>query len=217
MRKPPADVAPIRAVVLDLGGVVLRSPLTLIADFERQYGIGRGTISQASVYAGISGPWQKLERGEIDAATFGRDFDMVLASFNIPPLGMPLIQAIGRHCTVRPRMLQAIRRLRAARYKVGALTNIWNDEPRLAATLNGLRSEFDGFVESWREGVRKPEPAIYSTVCRILDIAPAETVFIDDIGHNLKPARALGMYTIRFKSVDQALNALRALLNNDSL
>ena len=47
-------------------------------------------------------------------------------------------------------------------------------------------------VESAVEGLRKPDPRIYELVCDRLDVDPPRRVFLDDLGVNLKPARALG-------------------------
>ena len=56
---------------------------------------------------------------------------------------------------------------------------------------------FDVVVESAKAGVRKPEPAAYELVLRELGVAADEVVFLDDLGINLKPARAMGMTTIK--------------------
>jgi putative hydrolase of the HAD superfamily len=75
-----------------------------------------------------------------------------------------------------------------------------------------LRPHFDVFLESAVVGLRKPDPRIYSLVCERLGVPPARTVFLDDIGRNLKPARALGMTTIKVDDPEQALRELGALL-----
>jgi putative hydrolase of the HAD superfamily len=67
-------------------------------------------------------------------------------------------------------------------------------------------------VESAAVGLRKPDPRIYELICRALDMAPAHAVFLDDIGQNLKPARALGMTTIKVEDPDRALEELGELL-----
>ncbi len=74
-------------------------------------------------------------------------------------------------------------------------------KPRLAA-------HFDVFVESAVVGLRKPDPRIYALVCEELGVPPPRVAFLDDIGRNLKPARALGMATIK---VDDPVPALREL------
>jgi len=107
-------------------------------------------------------------------------------------------------------MLAAIRRIRERGLRVAALTNNWVAEGRRPA--DGLRAHFDVFVESAVVGLRKPDPRIYELVCRQLAVAPARTVFLDDIGRNLKPARALGMMTIKVDDPAHALRELEAVL-----
>ena len=70
---------------------------------------------------------------------------------------------------------------------------------------------FDIIVESSIEGVRKPDPRIYEIACDRLGVAPANCAFLDDLGINLKPARALGMSTIKVLNEDQAISDLSKL------
>ncbi len=121
--------------------------------------------------------------------------------------------AIAAAGVARPLMLEAIRRLRAHGLRVGALTNNWKREgPDDDVIPHRLRSHFDVFVESRVVGLRKPDPRIYRLACGELGVEPERTAFLDDIGGNLKPARALGMTTIKVDEPDQALHELGALL-----
>jgi epoxide hydrolase-like predicted phosphatase len=106
-------------------------------------------------------------------------------------------------------MIAAIARVREHGLLTAALTNNWpagngNGSPPGLRSLDG----FDVVVESAVEGMRKPDPRIYELTCERLGITPPEAVFLDDIGANLKPARAMGMTTIK---VDDTLTALREL------
>ena len=91
-----------------------------------------------------------------------------------------------------------------------ALSNWATDEP--TGGPDALRPLFDVFVESSVVGLRKPDPRIYRHVCGALEIEPAAAVFLDDIGSNLKTARALGMTTIKVVDPDEALAELAAAL-----
>ena len=75
-----------------------------------------------------------------------------------------------------------------------------------------LPNRFDVFVQSWVEGIRKPDPRIYSITCDRLGVDPPECVFLDDIGSNLKPARRMGMTTIKVDDPDRALAELSDVL-----
>ena len=103
-------------------------------------------------------------------------------------------------------MVEAIRSLRTAGWSIAALTNNWVEEgerePHELATL------FDAFVESAVVGLRKPDPRIYELVCSELSVGPHQAIFLDDIGRNLKAARALGMHTIKVDAPDRALAEL---------
>jgi putative hydrolase of the HAD superfamily len=95
---------------------------------------------------------------------------------------------------------------------VGALTNNWEGDASGRASLAELRERFDAFVESSVVGLRKPDPRIYLHACRALRVEPPEAVFLDDIGSNLKAARALGMATIKVDEPAAALAELGRLL-----
>jgi putative hydrolase of the HAD superfamily len=71
---------------------------------------------------------------------------------------------------------------------------------------------FDLVIESSKEGVRKPDPRIYALACERLGIAPREAVYLDDLGINLKPARTMGMITIKVVDEDQAIADLERVL-----
>src|SRR2546428_90257 len=109
----------------------------------------------------------------------------------------------------RPAVLGAVRRIRARGLLTAAVTNNWITEDEGTGVL---RPHFDAFVESAVAGVRKPDPRIYELACAALRVAPPEAVMLDDIGANLKTARALGMATIRVVDPDTPLLELEALL-----
>jgi epoxide hydrolase-like predicted phosphatase len=116
-----------------------------------------------------------------------------------------MMRRVAEIAVPRPAMLEAIHRLRAAALKVAALTNNWITED---GGTSALRPLFDVFVESAAVGLRKPDPRIYQLACQELAVTPPEAVFLDDIGSNLKAARALGMTTIKVDEPDAALAEL---------
>ena len=67
-------------------------------------------------------------------------------------------------------------------------------------------------LESSLAGVRKPDPAVYRLACDRLGIEASEAVFLDDLGVNLKPARAMGMTTIKVTDPDAALTELETVV-----
>jgi len=209
----------IAAVVFDIGGVVQDSPLHAIARYERERGLPPNAINRVVVAAGEEGAWARLERGELTVQSFCAPFEADCRARGVAIDGRVLMERISEASVPRPRMLEAIRRLRAAGLRVAALTNNWVAEtPRAPAseTMKArLTAHFDVFVESAVVGLRKPDPRIYALVCDKLGLAPARVAFLDDIGRNLKPARELGMATIKVDDPEQALRELGALLDLD--
>jgi putative hydrolase of the HAD superfamily len=82
-----------------------------------------------------------------------------------------------------------------------------------AAQVREAMALFDFVIESSVVGLRKPDPRIYELACERLEVEPAETVFIDDLGINLKPARAMGMTTVKAVSAEQVLEELGDILD----
>jgi putative hydrolase of the HAD superfamily len=196
-----------RAVIFDLGGVVLDSPLHAIAAYERELGIPAGFVNRVVVDTGPAGAWARLERGELSRRAFEAAFEAECRAAGHPLSAAALMERIAL-CGPRPEMLRALRTLRGAGLALAALTNNWAHEAEGAAETDALRDLFDVFVESSKLGLRKPDPRIYFHVCEALGVAPREAVFLDDIGRNLKAARELGMTTIKVERPEPALAEL---------
>jgi epoxide hydrolase-like predicted phosphatase len=198
-----------RAVIFDLGGVVVGSPLAAIASYEAEQGISAGSLNRIVVAAGSQGAWSRLERGELRLDAFYPLFDDECARAGCRVSARDLMSRVGEAIMPRPAMLDAIRRIRAHGLRAGALTNNWISEDADAATL---RAHFDVYIESAVVGLRKPDPRIFELACRELGVAPSEAIFLDDIGSNLKSARTLGMTTIKVVDPHAALDELGQLL-----
>ncbi len=197
----------IRAVIFDLGGVVMDSPLHAIARYERDHGLEHNAINHSIVAIGEAGAWSRLERGELGLDEFYGPFEADCRSRGFDVDARRMMEYIAEAGVARPQMLEAIRRIRARGLGVAALTNNWasdNDNP--------LRPLFPVFIESSVVGWRKPDPRIYELACSELGVAPSAAAFLDDIGRNLKSARALGMTTIKVDDPDDALRELEGVL-----
>ncbi len=198
-----------RAVIFDLGGVVLGSPLHAIAALEREEGLPAGFVNRVVVRSGEAGAWSRLERGELELEAFYTAFEQDCAQAGEALSARLMMERIAESAAPRPAMLEAVRRIRERGLKAAALTNNWVGEED---GTRPLRRFFDVFIESSALGLRKPDPRIYTHACQALAIEPAEAVFLDDIGRNLKPARAMGMHTIRVDDPDDALAELEEAL-----
>jgi epoxide hydrolase-like predicted phosphatase len=199
----------IQAVIFDLGGVVFESPLRFIREYEERLGLPQNLVARVvGGYGGEHGAWQRLERGELTLPAFCVEMDRDVRVLGAQMSSADLMQKMAELHEVRPAMLGAIRRLRQSGFKVAALTNNWVTHDGYDELMRPLREEFHVFVESCKVGMRKPDPRIYGIACERLGVPASASVFLDDIGGNLKIARGLGMTTIK---VGEPLAALREL------
>lgn len=159
--------------------------------------------------------WARLERSEIDTATFDALFAEEAEAFGHKLPGRDVLSVIAGD--VRPEMIAALGRLREAGLRLGCITNNMRSEesqPREGAM--GRYAEamgyFEHVIESATAGVRKPDPRIYAMMCEALALAPEACVYLDDLGVNCKPAAAMGMHAIKVTSAAQALADLGAAL-----
>ncbi len=204
---------PIKAVIFDLGGVILDSPMEIFAAFEKAHGLPENFLNRLIVESGQDGAWARLERGELTLDAFFDAFDAEIRNVGADISSRKLMAAVNDFANVRPEMLKAVRQLRKSGYLLAALTNNWLlDDGKTSTGLEMLKAEFDVFIESSRAGVAKPDPNIYEMVLRELGVRAEAAVFLDDIGRNLKPARQMGMTTIKVASAEQALAELDRVL-----
>lgn len=212
MSEPDARAPVIRAALFDFGGVILSSPFEAFAQYERSRGLPDGLIRRLNSTNPDTNAWARLERNEVSLDEFCELFEAEAAALGCELDGREVIGLLSGQ--LRPRMVEAVRRC-SERLVTGLLTNNFvvgeghvDRESEMGAVL-GL---FDEIVESSKVGVRKPDPRFYELACELLEIEPAEAVFLDDLGINLKPARALGMTTIKVVDPDQSLTELEHIV-----
>lgn len=201
------SVMSFQAVIFDLGGVVLGSPLHAIAHYEEELGIEAGSVNRVVGSTGEAGAWSKLERGLFNLEQFFPAFEQDCAAAGFTISASAMFARMGAEASPRPTMMRAIERLREEGLRTAALTNNWATGD---SAPNPLRPFFNEFVESAIEGLQKPDPRIYELVLGRLDVTADQAVFLDDIGRNLKTAREMGMTTIKVDDPADALASLEA-------
>ena len=185
----------LEALLIDWGGVLTTSMLAAFDAFQAREGpdVRRAFIEDPSVLA-------DLECGRIDLATFER---RMARRLDVPAEG--LAARLTRDIRPDPAMRAAVAEHRAQGIRTALVSNSWRAEDYDVDEL------FDAIVLSGEFGVRKPDPEIYLEATRRLGVAPEACVFVDDLGGNLKPAKALGMTTIRHVAAAQTIAELKRL------
>jgi putative hydrolase of the HAD superfamily len=205
----------IRAVLWDFGGVILASPFDAFAAYERELGLPAGFIRGVNATDPHRNAWARLERAELTADEFVAAFEEEARALGGELSARRILDLLTGE--VRPEMVAAVRRVKDTGLRTACLTNNvagYGDEAeRPRPEVEEVMGLFDLVVESSKVGVRKPEPRFYELACELLEVTPPECVFLDDLGINLKPARAMGMTTIKVEDPRHALDALGEVLS----
>ena len=204
----------IAAVIFDFGGVFTSSPFEAFNRYERERGFPDNLIRRINSTNHLENAWARFERAELDLDGFDRAFaaEAKAVGFDLP--GRDVIPLLSGD--VRPEMVEALRRIKT-KFRTGCITNNVPSMQAIGADRpdNLYRREivemFDEMIESSKLGIRKPDPRIYTLMCEKLSVAPEQCVYLDDLGGNLKPARAMGMITIKVNSGPQAIADLEAV------
>ncbi|MCU1357594.1 MAG: HAD-superfamily hydrolase, phosphatase [Acidimicrobiales bacterium] len=199
---------PITAALFDFGGVILSSPFDAFARYEADRGLPPGFLRSVNATDPDTNAWARLERSELDLDGFAAAFEEESSTLGHRVPGWDVLELLAGD--LRPEMVEAVRRC-GERLKTALLTNnVTGMEAN--GELADVVAMFDVVVESSVVGVRKPDPAFYEIACEQLGIEPSEAVFLDDLGINLKPARAMGMATIKVGDPAVAIAELEAVV-----
>ena len=192
-----------------MGGVLVSSPFTGFSAYEREANLPAGLIRTLNATNPDTNAWACFERGQIDRVEFVRRFESEASSIGHVVDGERVLAALGAE--VIDEMIDAVARVRSVA-RTGLLTNNLSPLDPTSPIASRLLPHFDVVLQSAVEGVRKPDPRFYLRACERLEVHPADCVFLDDLGVNCKPARALGMRTIKVVEPLDALTELETLL-----
>jgi putative hydrolase of the HAD superfamily len=204
----------IEAVIWDFGGVFTASPFEAFAAYERERGLPVDFIRRVNSMNHLENAWARFERSELDLDGFDSAFAEEARALGHDVRGKDIIPLLRG--AVRPEMVEALKRIKQ-RHKTGCITN---NVPSMQASATDasafyareIMELFDHVIESSKAGIRKPNPRIYQMMCEMLEVLPERCVYLDDLGGNLKPARAMGMTTIKVETGPQAIAELEQAL-----
>jgi len=200
----------IEAVIWDFGGVLTTSPFEAFARFEIERGLPADIIRRTNASNHWENAWAKFERAEVDLETFDQLFAAESLALGAEVRGKDVLPLLSGD--LRPEMVEALRRI-GTELKTGCITN--NLPANAIGSLGGrslyvaeVMALFDHVIESAKIGLRKPDPRIYQMMVEKLDVDPKACAYLDDLGVNLKPAREMGMTTIKVVNAAQAIAEL---------
>ncbi len=203
----------VEAVIWDFGGVITTSPFDAFTRFETERGLPADIIRRTNAANHWENAWAKFERAEVDVDAFDQLFAVESLAFGAEVRGKEVLPLLSGD--LRPEMVEALKRVKA-KFKTGCITN--NLPANAIGSLGGrslyvaeVMALFDHVIESAKIGLRKPDPRIYQMMVEALGVDPKNCVYLDDLGVNLKPARDMGMKTIKVMNATQAINELEAV------
>ena len=202
----------IKTIIFDFGGVVTDSPIEGFKKLEQSYGISKGVISSIVMNNPDKNAWAKSERGEIGIETFISEFNKEAKNLGHTLNAREILNQL--YGPLRPIMVEKIISL-SKNFRLICLTNVLKDVHIFSSKerkdeVDHVLSYFDKVYESCEIGMRKPEKRIYEYLINDLNIIPEDSVFLDDLGINLKTAKMLGINTIK---VINPIDALKELDN----
>lgn len=205
----------VEAVIWDFGGVLTTSPFEAFNRYEARSALPHDLIRKVNATNPHDNAWARFERAEIGAAEFDEMFLRESTALGHPVRGADVLPLVSGD--VRPRVVEALKACKA-KFKVGCITNNVQTghgagmagTSERAAQVEAIMELFDGIIESSKAGLRKPDPRIYQMMCELLQVAPENCVYLDDLGINCKPASQLGMQAIKVTGEAQLLADLSA-------
>ena len=212
----------LQAVIWDFGGVFTTSPFEAFTRYEEANGLPKDFVRSVNAVNIQENAWAKLERSEVTAEEFDTLFRNESRDLGHEVPGKDILGLLSGD--VRPAVVDALK-ICKQHVKVGCITNNapvgkgagMSSDAKKAAQVSEIMEQFDHLIESSKLGIRKPDPRIYALMCEALDVDPARCVYLDDLGINLKPARAMGMHTIKVLNEAQLLQDLREATNFEGI
>ena len=200
-----------KAIIWDFGGVITSSPFEAFNQFEEANDLPKDIIRTINSENPDTNAWAKFESNSITIDVFNDLFLKEAKAKGFDIKGRDIIKLLKG--SIRKNMVSFLRELKSD-FKLGCITNNVksSSEENNDNETKEVMSLFDHVIESSIVGIRKPNPEIYMMSCDALKVSPDQCIYLDDLGINLKPARELGMTTIKVIQPEDAIQEVRNLL-----
>ena len=204
------------SIFWDFGGVITSSPFEAFKKFEIENDLPENFLRKVNSTNPQNNAWALLEQSKINQMEFNDLFFQESSELGFGVKGLKVLDLLEGD--LRLGMVDIIKTLKKMDFIQACLTNNFipdNDNQPDMMDLNKkteVFNLFDFIFESKEIGLRKPDQAFYDYVLEKVDIPPEKIIFLDDLGINLKPAKAMGMTTIKVVSESQAKEDLERIL-----
>jgi epoxide hydrolase-like predicted phosphatase len=198
----------IRAVIWDLGGVLVRTEDYTSRDrLAASLGLSREELEDV-VFSKDSG-----DRAQLGLISVEQHSENLRQRFGLQRSEMDRFwEDFWGGDRLDAELVALIRSLHS-RYKTGLLSNAFSDLRHYVTHVWKFADAFDEMVISAEVGLVKPDAQIYRLALQRLGVAPQEAVFIDDMPRNVEGARAANLHAVQFVTPQQARSELERLLN----
>lgn len=197
----------VRAVVLDIGGVLEFTPSTGRTErWESRLGLEPGEL-----HARID---EVVQPGCVGEATYEAIQQRVAATLLLDAEASReywddvWAEYLG---TLNEELVAYVTSLRPT-YRVAMLSNSFVGAREREEEAYGFSRICEFTMYSHEESLQKPDPAFYLLACQRLDVAPHDVVFVDDKQPCVDAARQLGMQAVRFTDTARTIAAIERCL-----
>ncbi len=199
----------ILAVLVDFGGVLLQMvdnrPRQELAE---QLGV---PVSRLGDLVFFSETARRASLGEIPVRMH---WETVRDALGITPQGMAdFLDKYWSADEVNWQLLAYLSQLKP-RYKLGLLSNAWDDLRQTMHERWNIDGLFDALIISAEVKMAKPDPRIYHLAADNLQVQSNQVLFIDDVAINVEAARKEGMKAIQYFDSGQTIDELQHFLSS---
>jgi len=213
-------VSAYRALLLDFGGVVLRTPFELVRAYERDRGLRVGHFDWYGPFDLAADPhFERVLAGDLRERDYwARRSDELAVSSGLddPGASMHLLFERPESELIRPEWVELIAAARDAGVIVAILTNdlSYFHPPEWVERIDVLR-QVDHLIDLSSTDYLKPDPRAFEVALATLGCEAEEVLFVDDQPFNLTGSIAAGIDSLQFDVTDPAaaIGQIRARLH----
>jgi epoxide hydrolase-like predicted phosphatase len=198
----------IRAVIFDLGGVLVRT-----SDFKPRQRLAQEFGMTLDKLMDLVFDHEAGRRAQLGEVTYEEHWEYIRQVLKLSPLELAAVQKVfWKKDFVDKELVVTLRGLRKT-HRTALLSNAFTDLRQVVTEREKFADAFDEMIISSEVHLMKPDPAIYELAAERLKVAPQQAVFVDDVSRNVVGAESVGMVGIQYINTPQVLADLTRLLN----